>query len=70
MIALTKYARNGDAVIVHSLNRLARNLDDLRKIVRELTDKGVKVQFIKENQSDLQTRQRISNGKSDVIGDG
>lgn len=49
MIALTKYARNGDAVIVHSLNRLARNLDDLRRIVRELTDKGVKVEFIKEN---------------------
>ena len=49
LMELIKYARQGDTVIVHSLDRLARNLDDLRRIVRELTDKGVKVQFIKEN---------------------
>jgi DNA invertase Pin-like site-specific DNA recombinase len=33
---------------VHSMDRLARNVDDLRKIVRELTSKGVVVQFVKE----------------------
>ena len=31
------------------MDRLARNLDDLRAIVRRLTDKGVRVQFLKEH---------------------
>lgn len=43
--------REGDTVIVHSMDRLARNLDDLRAIVQRLTQKGVQVQFIKENLS-------------------
>jgi DNA invertase Pin-like site-specific DNA recombinase len=43
------YVREGDTLLVHSMDRLARNLDDLRKIVKELTGRGVKVQFIKEN---------------------
>ncbi len=30
------------------MDRLARNLEDLRRIVRELTAKGVQVQFVKE----------------------
>lgn len=30
------------------MDRLARNLDDLRRIVRTLTDKGVRVQFVKD----------------------
>jgi len=47
--ALLKHARKGDIVIVHSMDRLARNIDDLRKLVKELTGKGVKVQFVKEN---------------------
>lgn len=49
LIEMMKYARDGDTVIVHSMDRLARNLDDLRMIVKELTGRGVKVQFIKEN---------------------
>lgn len=47
--AMLDYVRDGDTIIVHSLDRLARNLDDLRKIVQSLTAKEVKVQFIKEN---------------------
>lgn len=47
--ALLEFVRRDDMVIVHSMDRLARNLDDLRDIVRKLTQKGVKVQFIKEN---------------------
>lgn len=43
------YAREGDVLHVHSMDRLARNLDDLRRIVKELTARGVKVQFHKEN---------------------
>jgi len=33
---------------VHSMDRLARNVDDLRQIVNGLTAKQVKVKFIKE----------------------
>lgn len=46
--ALLDYAREGDTVLVHSIDRLARNLEDLRRIVRELTGKGVVVEFVKE----------------------
>lgn len=48
LAALLGFVRAGDSVIVHSMDRLARNLDDLRRIVRELTAKGVQVQFVKE----------------------
>jgi DNA invertase Pin-like site-specific DNA recombinase len=47
--AMLKHARKGDTVYCHSMDRLARNLDDLRKIVKELTGRGVLVQFVKEN---------------------
>lgn len=43
-----EHLRDGDTLIVHSMDRLARNLDDLRNIVKALTDKGVAVQFDKE----------------------
>lgn len=46
--AMMEYAREGDTIIVHSLDRLARNLDDLRRIVNELTAKNIKVEFVKE----------------------
>lgn len=46
--ALLNYARDGDAVVVHSMDRLARNLDDLRKLVRQFTDQKISVEFVKE----------------------
>ncbi|WP_039827568.1 recombinase family protein [Nocardia testacea] len=46
---LLAFVREGDEVIVHSMDRLARNLDDLRQLVRTLTGKGVKVVFVKES---------------------
>jgi DNA invertase Pin-like site-specific DNA recombinase len=46
---LMQFAREGDTVVVHSMDRLARNLDDLRRIVRNLTDRGIKIQFVKES---------------------
>lgn len=46
--AMLGYLREGDTLVVHSLDRLARNLDDLRRIVKELTGKGVRVEFLKE----------------------
>lgn len=42
------YVREGDVVFVHSMDRLARNLIDLRQLVERLTKKGVKVTFVKE----------------------
>lgn len=46
--ACIKHCRKGDTLHVHSMDRLARNLDDLRRIVRELTGDGVAVKFHKE----------------------
>lgn len=43
------YLREGDTLYVHSMDRLARNLIDLRGIVSKLTAKGVAIRFIKEN---------------------
>ena len=45
---LFKFAREGDTVIVHSMDRLARNLDDLRRIVQQLNERGVRIEFVKE----------------------
>jgi len=45
---LIAFVRDGDTVVVHSMDRLARNLDDLRRLVRLLTGKGVRVEFVKE----------------------
>ena len=46
---LMSFVRSGDTVIVHSMDRLARNLDDLRRIVQTLTGKGVRIEFVKEH---------------------
>ena len=43
-----KFLRDGDILHVHSMDRLARNLDDLRSIVKDLTVRGVAVKFEKE----------------------
>ena len=47
--ALLSYAREGDTIVIHSMDRLARNVDDLRRIVLNETRRGVRMQFIKEN---------------------
>jgi len=46
---LMRTAYKGDLVIVHSMDRLARNLIDLKTIVTELVASGAQVQFLKEN---------------------
>ncbi|RQU89679.1 recombinase family protein [Burkholderia cenocepacia] len=43
-----KYVREGDALVVHSMDRMARNTEDLLRLVRELNGKGVMVEFVKE----------------------
>jgi len=45
---LLRFAREGDTVVVHSMDRLARNLDDLRRLVQQLTARGIRVEFVKE----------------------
>lgn len=47
--AMMEFVREGDIVIVHSLDRLARDLSLLIDIVTKLNKKGVSIQFIKEN---------------------
>lgn len=46
--ALLEFVRDGDTVIVHSMDRLARNLDDLRAIVATLPARGVRIEFVTE----------------------
>lgn len=47
--ACISYCRSGDQLYVHSIDRLARNLVDLQKIINQITDKGATVIFVKEN---------------------
>lgn len=46
---MLNYVREGDTVVVHSMDRLARNLDDLRRLVFGLTKDGITIKFLKEN---------------------
>jgi DNA invertase Pin-like site-specific DNA recombinase len=46
--AAREYVHEGDTLVVHSMDRLARNLGDLCRIVRELTADGVAVEFVTE----------------------
>lgn len=43
------YLRQGDALHIHSIDRLARNLLDLQHIIDQLVDRGVTIHFHKEN---------------------
>jgi DNA invertase Pin-like site-specific DNA recombinase len=42
------FVRTGDEVLVHSIDRLARDLRDLQRIITTLNEKGVSVEFISE----------------------
>lgn len=43
------FVREGDCFMVHSMDRLSRNLTDLRTVVEGLTKRGVEVRFHQEN---------------------
>ena len=47
--ALLDFVREGDTIVVHSMDRLARNLVDLRCLVQKMTQRGIHIEFIKEN---------------------
>lgn len=48
LVSLLAFAREGDTVIVHSMDRLARNVDDLRRLVKQMNERRIVVQFVKE----------------------
>jgi DNA invertase Pin-like site-specific DNA recombinase len=45
LLAMIDYAREGDTVVVHSIDRLARDLRDLQDIISTLNGKGVTITF-------------------------
>lgn len=49
--AAVEYLRAGDALLVTSMDRLARSLVDLHTLVDELTANGITVTFLQEGQS-------------------
>jgi DNA invertase Pin-like site-specific DNA recombinase len=49
--AALEFCREGDTLVIHSMDRLARNLSDLLSLVKGLTDRGVAVEFVKEKQT-------------------
>ena len=49
LTAMLGFVREGDTIVCHTMDRLARNLDDLRKLVLDLVKRGVHVRFVKEN---------------------
>nr|WP_325249744.1 recombinase family protein [Amylibacter sp.] len=48
LISMIEFAREGDEVLVHSIDRLARDLRDLQQIIQDLNDKQVTVRFLSE----------------------
>jgi DNA invertase Pin-like site-specific DNA recombinase len=49
LTAALAHLREGDTFIIYSMDRLSRSLNDLIGMVKSLTAKGIKVQFIKES---------------------
>ena len=47
--ACLEYLRDGDTLVVHSIDRLARSLRDLLNIVQDLLARKVSIRFVKEN---------------------
>jgi DNA invertase Pin-like site-specific DNA recombinase len=66
--ALLQYAREGDTIVVHSMDRLARNIDDLRRIVLDQGRCGIRVEFVKENLSFTGEDLPMSNLMLSVLG--
>ena len=46
--AAIDYLRDGDVLVVHSMDRLARSLTDLLHLVKTLNERGVVVEFAKQ----------------------
>jgi DNA invertase Pin-like site-specific DNA recombinase len=66
--SLLAYAREGDTIIVHSMDRLARNVDDLRRLVQKQTKRGIRMQFVKENLTFTDEESPMANLMLSVLG--
>ena len=49
MNAMLSFVRERDTIVCHAMDRLACNLDDLRKLVLDLVKRGVHVRFVKKS---------------------
>ena len=65
---MLNYIRDGDIVIVHSMDRLARNLDDLRKIIKTITAKQAQIKFLKEGLEFIGNKSPMSNLMLSLMG--
>src|SRR3546814_18374294 len=45
---MLSFIREGEKVVVHSMDRLERNLDDLRKLVQSPNNRGLRIEMVKE----------------------
>jgi DNA invertase Pin-like site-specific DNA recombinase len=62
------YAREDDVVIVHSMDRLARNLRDLKNLVEGLVYRKIHVHFLKENLKFTNENSSMSNLMLNLMG--
>jgi DNA invertase Pin-like site-specific DNA recombinase len=46
---LIEYARQGDIIHVHDISRMARNTEDLLRLVKDFTQQGISLKFHKEH---------------------
>lgn len=68
LVEMTAFVREGDTVVVHSMDRLARNLGDLRRLVQELTGRGVQVEFVKEQLTFTAESSAVANLMLNIMG--
>jgi DNA invertase Pin-like site-specific DNA recombinase len=68
LIACMEYVREGDMLVVDSIDRLARNLRDLQELIESLIQKGVSVKFIKENLTFNATKDPIATLTLQIMG--
>jgi DNA invertase Pin-like site-specific DNA recombinase len=68
LIACMEYVREGDTLVVDSIDRLARNLLDLQEIINFLINKGVSVKFIKENLTFNSSKDPMANLTLQIMG--
>ena len=54
------FVREGDKIVVHTMDRLARNLDDLRRLVQQLTQRR-RAHRIRQGRPDVH-RRRFADG--------
>ncbi|MDF0535026.1 recombinase family protein [Shewanella sp. A32] len=45
---LINHSREGDVILVHSIDRMARNLSDLLSLISGFTERGITIKFVKE----------------------